>query len=235
MMRFATFVVVCQMGFGTALHGAIAVRVLAWDDQIAERKIGLVNGESVVPITNMHPQKRTDLFRLKGDGGLVVRAIDKGMGADGKPLDLRCVVAAEIKRPLLLLLPDETNPTGLRAMVIDDGTEGFAWGSYRFLNTTKKEMVVQFDNKAIRVPGGWKPVNFVLGGEPRGCWGRVDLAEASEQSLYSAVCEYDPDIRTVVFMVPGEDPRLSPVVFKAIPEDKKSVALDKEDAPENGR
>jgi hypothetical protein len=54
----------------------------------------------------------------------------------------------------------------------------------------------------------------------------VALAEAIEQPLYSAVWEYDANIRTLVFMVPGADPRLSPVVFKAIPEDKAAVALD---------
>lgn len=234
MNRFAALAVVCQMGLGAVSQGAVAVRVLAWDDQIAARQLGLVSGESVVPITNMHPQKRTALFRLKGEGGLVVRAIDKGVAADGKPVQLPCAVAVEIKRPLLLLLPDEKHPTGLRAMVIDDSTEGFAWGSYRFLNTTQKEMVVQFDQKAIRVPGGWKPVNFPLDGEARGFGVRVALAESIEQPLYSAVWEYDPNIRTVVFMVPGDDPRLSPVVFKAIPEDKKAVALDKEDAPQPG-
>ncbi len=210
-------------------RGALAVRVLAWDQEIAARKLSMVNGEALVPILNMHPQKRTELLRLKGEGGVIVRATDKGNGPDGKPIELRCVVAAELKRPLLLLLPDEKHPSGLRGMVIDDGTEGFGWGAYRFFNTTKKEMVVQFEQKAVRVPGGWKPVTIQLSGDTRGFGVRVALSETIEQPLYSAVWEYDPNVRTVVFMVPGSDPRLSPVAFKAIPEDKAAVSADLKD------
>ena len=212
--------------WANVLHALPAVRVLAWDDVIAARKLSLISGTTMVPITNMHPQKRTPAFRLKGEGGLMVRALDKPAGADGKPVDLRCTLAEGIKRPLLLLLPDEAHPTGLRGMVIEDDPAGFAWGSYRFINTTPKELVVQFEDKAIRIAAGWKPVNFTLGGAPRGFGVRVALAEAIEQPLYSAVWEYDANIRTLVFMVPGADPRLSPVVFKAIPEDKAAVALD---------
>jgi hypothetical protein len=58
----------------------------------------------------------------------------------------------------------------------------------------------------------------------------VALAEAIEQSLYSAVWEYDPNVRTVVFMVSGEDPRLSPVAFKAIPEDKTALPPEPDEA-----
>lgn len=211
-------------------HGAVAVRVLAWDQEIAERKLSLVNGDGLVPILNMHPQKRTGVLRLKGEGGVIVRATDKGNGPDGKPIELRCTVAETIKRPLLLLLPDEKHASGLRGMVIDDGTEGFGWGSYRFFNTTKMEMVVQFEQKAIRVPGGWKPTTFQLNGDARGIGVRVALAETIEQPLYSAVWEHDPNVRTVVFMVPGDDPRLSPVAFKAIPEDKNAVAAELKEA-----
>ena len=93
--------------WANVLHALPTVRVLAWDDVIAARKLSLVSGTTMVPITNMHPQKRTPPFRLKGEGGLIVRALDKPAGADGKPVDLRCPLAEGIKRPLLLLLPDE--------------------------------------------------------------------------------------------------------------------------------
>ena len=225
MIRFALPIVACLVWSALSARGAVAVRVLAWDHEIADRKLSLVNGANLVPIVHMHPLKRTGIIRLTGDGGIVVRATDKGLGPDGKPLDLP-VKVGEIKRPLLLLLPDPKHPTGLRGLVIDDGAEGFKWGSYRFFNTTEKELVVQFEQKAISVPGGWKPVSFELDGEPRGFGVRVATREQIEEPLYTAVWEYDPNIRTVVFMVPGSDPRESPVSFKAIPEDKVSAGLD---------
>jgi hypothetical protein len=225
MIRFSTILIALLCGVNV-LHALPTVRVLAWDDEVAARKLSLISGAAAAPILHMHPLKRTDGFRLKAEGGMVVRALDKPAGADGKPADLRCALAADIKRPLLLLLPDQAHPTGLRGLVIEDDPAGFAWGAYRFINTTPKELVVQFEDKAIRIAAGWKPVNFTMGGAPRGFGVRVALAEAIEQPLYSAVWEFDPDIRTLVFMVPGADPRVSPVVFKAIPEDKKAVRPD---------
>jgi hypothetical protein len=225
MIRFALPLLACFLWSAPSARSAVAIRVLAWDHDIADRKLSLVNGANLVPIVHMHPLKRTEVFRVTGDGGVVVRATDKGLDPDGKPFDLP-VKVGEIKRPLLLLLPDPKHPTGLRGMVIDDGTEGFKWGSFRFFNTTDKELVVQFDQKAISVPGGWKPVNFEMDGEPRGFAVRVATREEIEQPLYTAAWEYDPEVRTVVFMVPGNDPRESPVSFKAIPEEKISASLD---------
>ena len=224
MTRFTTALIALFCGSSLS-HALPAVRVLAWDDEVAARKLSLITGASMSPITNMHPLKRTEAFRLKGEGGLIVRALDKQPAADGKPIDLKCTMAADLKRPLLLLLPDAAHPTGLRGLVIEDDPAGFAWGSYRFINTTPKELVVQFEDKAIRIAAGWKPVNFTMAGEPRGFGVRVALAEAIAQPLYSAVWEYDSNIRTLVFMVPGADPRMSPVAFKAIPEDNRSEVV----------
>jgi hypothetical protein len=131
-----------------------------------------------------------------------------------------------MKFPLILILPDEAHPSGIRLLVVDDDPAGFKWGTYRFLNTTPKELVVQMEQKAVRVPNGWKPVDLDLGGETRGVGARVALAEAIEKPLYSAVWEYDANVRTLCFLVPGTDPRLSPVAFKSIPEDRQSLLLD---------
>lgn len=207
---------------------AVSPRVLAWDEVIAARKLALVSGGSSVLITNMHPSKRTGPLKIKGSGPYVVRALDKGPGPDGKPLDRACPIPEGIKVPLLVILPDESHPTGVRLLIVDDDPTGFRWGSYRFLNASPKELVVQMEKKAIRVPTGWKPVDLDLGGETRGIGARVALSEAIEKPLYSAVWEYNTDIRILCFLVPGTDPRLSPVDFKAIPEDRTSLRLDSE-------
>jgi hypothetical protein len=205
---------------------AAAPRVLAWDDEVAARKLALVSGKSLVEITHMHPRKRTEPLRVKITEPLVVRALDKTPGADGKPIERPCVVPEAVKFPLILILPDESHPSGIRLLVVDDDPTGFKWGTYRFLNTTPKELVVQMEQKAVRVPNGWKPVDLNLGGETRGVGARVALAEAIEKPLYSAVWEYDANVRTLCFLVPGTDPRLSPVAFKSIPEDRQSLLLN---------
>ena len=122
-------------------------------------------------------------------------------------------------------MPDNDHPTGIRLFIVDDDPAGFRWGTYRFLNATPKEIIVQFDQKAVRIPGGWKPIDFNLGGANRGLGVRVALADAIEKPLYSAVWEFNADVRTLCFIVPGTDPRLSPVAFKSIPESRRALEL----------
>ena len=203
-------------------------RVLAWDEAVAARKLALVSGESSVEIAGMHPLKRTGALRVKGDAPLAIRALDKPPGPEGKPIQRACLIPAGIGFPLIILMPDEKDPTGVRPQCVDDDPNGFRWGSYRFINATSKELLIRMENKIVRVPQGWKHVDVDLGGENRGIGAMVALAEATDKPIYSAVWEYNKDARTLCFLVPGADPRLSPVAFKAIPEDRLSVQLEEE-------
>jgi len=206
-----------------ATAAAAAPRALAWDQEVAARKLALVAGASVIAITDMHPSKRTGRLHVKGDGPLIIRALDKPPGPDGKPVELACAIPEAMKFPLLVIMPDPAHPTGIRLLIVDDNPLGFRWGSYRFLNATAKEIVVQMEKKALRIPGGWKPIDLDLGGATRGVGVRVALAEAIEKPLYSAVWEYNTEVRTLCFIVPGTDPRLGPVAFKSIPESRRAV------------
>lgn len=227
--------VVALLVLGHALASAAApIRILAWDSEVAARELALASGASVVEIVNMHPEKRTSTIRLKGDGPVMLRALDKN-NAEGKPLERACPIPEGTNRPLLILMPDKADPTGIRVFVVNDDPADFAWGSYRFLNATPKELVVQLEKKAIKVPTGWNPVDIDIGGETRGIGARVALSESIEKPLYSAVWEYDTGIRILCFIVPSSDPRLGPVTMKAIQEDKRTLELEKKDAPEAPR
>jgi hypothetical protein len=221
------FILLLLIGCGCA-SAAPAIRALAWDYEVAERKLALVSGESATEITGMHPMKRTGPIRIKGKGPFVVRALDRNPGADGKPIDRPVTIPESVQYPLLVVMPDEKHATGVRLMVVDDNPAGFRWGSFRFLNATPKDLVVQMEQKAVKVPTGWKTVDLDLGGERRGVGARVALAEAISKPLYTAVWEYNEEVRTLCFLVPGDDPRLSPVMFKAIPEDKLALQLENE-------
>jgi hypothetical protein len=172
---------------------------------------------------------------LKTAGPYQIRALDKNPGPDAKPIELTCPIPETVEKPLIVLLPDKVHPSGIRVIVVDDNPDGFRWGTFRFLNATPKELVVQLEKKAVKVPIGWKPVDIDLGGETRGIGARIALSESIEVPLYSAVWEYKADIRTLCFLVPGDDPRLSPVAFKAIPEDKIMLQIEaKQAADKNG-
>jgi hypothetical protein len=216
-MRYRLMILLlsCLSGW---VGAAPVVRVLAWDEEVAERKLALVSGTSSLDVTNMHPHKRSDPLRVRGNGPHAIHALDKGPAADGKPVLLSCPIPESMKFPLLILLADEEHASGLRVVVFDDDPAGFRWGGYRFLNATSKDLIVQMENRAVNVPGGWKPVDFHLGGENRGFGARIALAESIETPIYTGVWEYEDDVRVLCFLVPGEDPRLSPVALKTISE-----------------
>lgn len=218
----------CLLLLAPCLSAAEAPRVLAWDEAVAARKLALVSGAASVEIVGMHPSKRTAPLRLKAGGPLMLRALDRPAGADGKPVERACAVPATVVKPLLVLLPDEAHPAGIRVLVADDNPAGFRWGTFRFLNATSKGLVVQLERKAVRVPQGWKPIDLDLGGDKRGFGARVALEESIETPVYTAIWEYDPEVRTLCFVVPGTDPRLGPVAFKAIPEDRITLQLEAE-------
>ena len=215
--------------FQGVLMGAPAVKVLAWDDAVSARKLSLVRGESEVEITGMHPNKRSGALRLKGAGPVFLRALDKAAGEDGKPVQRECKVPEGMTHPLLLVMADEKHPTGVRVVVFDDNPAEFPWGAYRFLNATPKEMVAQMEQKAVKLPTGWKAVNLTLDGDVRGVGARLALAEKIETPLYTAIWEYDPTIRTLCFIVPATDPRMGVVEVKAVPEDRRTVELEAQD------
>lgn len=212
------------------LAAAPVVRVLAWDDAVAARKLGFVAGGSSIEIRGMHPLKRTDPLPVKGAAPFLIRALDKAPGADGKPLGRPCPIPETMQRPLVVLMPDEGHPTGVRPFIVDDNPANFPWGGYRFVNATPKELVVQMEEKVARIPAGWKPVDVMLGGAGRGFGARLALAEAIDKTLYSAVWEHDENVRILCFIVPGTDPRLGPVAFKAIPEDRRAMDDESESA-----
>lgn len=211
---------------GHALAAAApSVRVLAWDQSVAARELALTCGESVVEIVDMHPEKRTATFRLKGYGPVLLRALDR-KDTEGKPFERACAIPETVTRPLLVLIPDKADPTGLRVFVFNDDPAGFTWGSYRFLNATSKDLVVKLEEKAVKLPADWKPVDLNLGGDTRGVGVMVALVDKLDKPIYSAVWEYNTGVRTICFIVTSTDPRLGVLNMKAIPEDKRTLELE---------
>lgn len=217
------FLLALVLACGDSASGLPAIRVLAWDDQVAARKLALACGSESVEITGLHPSKRGRPIKLAGgEEALFIRALDKP-AVEGKPVQRACSIGSTVLNPLVVLLPDPADPTGVRPMIIDDDPKGFAWGSYRFLNATSQEIVVQCEKTARKVPAGWKPVELQPGGATRGMSVLFGAASNMSKPIYSAIWEFDPDIRTLCFLVPGTDPGQSPVAVKAIPEDRKTA------------
>ncbi len=207
------------------LH-AIPIRVLAWDDGIAARKLAIGDSKGAVPIEAMHPSKRTLPYQVTvGEKPITVQALDK-IDKNGKPTASEVIIPEGTKEPLLLLLPDVKSATGLRLLVLEDDAPHFPWGGIRFINACGKPLVFAYENKALSLPASWTPVVVNPGGHNRNMETRIFLPDQPKPAIYSSIWEQNQNVRTLIFIVPGEDPRLGPVAMKMIPETRRAKEIE---------
>ena len=215
----------CAVTFTTLLLcqalQALPLRVLAWDDAIAARKLAITDSKGLVTIEAMHPSKRTKIYHVTaGDKPIWIQALDK-TDKDGKPAVSEIRIPPGTKLALLLLLPDAKATTGLRLLVLDDDAANFAWGSFRFINACGKKLAIVFEKKGTPLPASWTPVAVNPGGDNRNMEVELFFFEQPAVPVYTAVWEQQQDVRTLIFIVPGEDPRQGPVAMKMITEDRR--------------
>jgi hypothetical protein len=134
---------------------------------------------------------------------------------------------AGIQDPLVLILPDAKHSTGLRSFVIEDASSNFAWGTMRFVNSTGKPLLVRHDKTIKELPSTWTPVDIAPGGDARNAGVQVAARDDTKTILYSAVWKHDPNIRKLIFVVPGADVRTGVVAFKIVPEDRRVLAASR--------
>ena len=209
---------------------AIPIRVLAWDSDIAARRLAFGDSKGSTVIEEMHPSKRTKAYQVGGgEKPLVIEALDRKDPA-GKPCTSEVSVPEGVTQPLLVILPDPKATTGVRLFVLEDNTSNFAWGSSRLINATGKAMVMVCEKKIVALPAAWVPVDCAPGGATRNMEVQLFFHDQPERAFYSAIWEHSTDQRMLVFLIPGADARLGPVAMKAIPEDRRQIAAAQEAA-----
>lgn len=213
--------------------GAMEFRFLAWDEQVAARPLAVLGGadKDGIGIKNLHPLKRSKAVEAKlSEANLLVRVLDKKDDA-GKPIDFSVKVTANVIHPLVLLLPDPKAASGLRGYMLEDDVANFPWGTYRMLNGTGKELAMRLGSLVKPLAAGWTPLDLMPGGNkplPVEIAMRDTAEPNSMKTVYSAVWKPDPDVRNLVFIVPGTEPRLGPLSIKVIPENRKTLQLEAE-------
>ena len=219
-------VVLALLSFQTSLL-AVPIRFLAWDNEIAARKIGFQSSKGVNPIPDLHPGKRTESM----DGGaasatpLQLVALDR-TSPDGKPVTVEIKLPPTLQSPLVLILPDLKTPSGLRPFVIEDSSASFAWGSFRFINATGQALLIRTEKTITDLSASWTPVDLSPGGVARNIGVQLVARADLKAILYSAVWEHDPNLRKLIFIVPGSDVRSAAVEFKILPEDRRAAAAE---------
>lgn len=78
----------------------------------------------------------------------------------------------------------------------------------------------------LRRPASWTPVPVNPGGADRNMEVKLYSFDEPEVPIYSAIWEQRRDMRSLVFLVPGQNPRLGPVALKMIPEIRSVAAAE---------
>ncbi len=205
---------------------AIPLRFLPWDDGIAARKIALQDAKGANGIPDLHPYKRSvPMDGTAGEVPLQLVALDK-TGPDGKPVSVEIKLTAGLLMPLVLILPDPKHPTGLRTFVIEDNTNNFNFGTMRFINATGKALLIRYEQSVKALTEAWTPVDIAPGGIVRNMGVQLAARDNLKEILYSSVWEHDPEVRKLIFIIPGTDVRTGAVEFKVISEDRRLIAAE---------
>ncbi len=217
MIRLSSFLlgVMLVLGIAAPLHAA-SIRFLPLNDEIAARNIGARDPKGTIKHLELDARKRSAAFsHPTGGKPLVLVAEDK----EGATLEIP--LAAELKAPLVVILPDPAHASGLRGIVVEDDSTGFPWGSMRLINITGIPLVVRYEKEEKSLPVATTPVDILPGGDARNMSVQLAKEGAPDTVLYSAVWEHDPNVRKLIFFLPGANPEDMPVELKIIPDDRR--------------
>ncbi|GHC60175.1 hypothetical protein [Roseibacillus persicicus] len=195
-----------------------SLQILAWDNEVAARKLTIGKGEKTLEVPYMHPSARTTPITIPEDtNGLRLVAPDRP-GEDGKPLSIPLAIPAGTQNPLVILMPDRGTPFGLKPVIVEDAQSDFKWGTMRIFNITNKKLAFGFEKKGVKLSPGWKPVDIEPGGKSRNLEAFLFLADNLQKPFYTAVWEHRSDMRQLVFLVPSSNAALGPVECKFVTE-----------------
>jgi hypothetical protein len=212
------------LAFGALCHGVLAgpIRFLPVSEELADRKIGLRDSKGITPLRDLNPRKRSKVYDCQAGGQpLELVALDR-QRPNGNPVGVPFTPGPEVKSPLVVILPDDDAPAGVRTVVMEDSAEGFAWGSLRFLNATGKPYTLRFGEETKALAEGMEPCDVAPGGEARNLGVQLLSTEGDAEVLYSAVWEHAPKQRKLILILPPLDPESKNPVLEIIPQDERA-------------
>jgi hypothetical protein len=200
---------------------AISLRFLPLTEEVAGRKIGIQDGERLIELKDLNPKKRSKAYTWTSSQPPALVALDR-QRPNGKPAGVEIPSATDIESPLVLILADPTSASGIRAIVIDDSEKGFPWGTLRFVNTSVQPLMIRCEKETRPILGSLGSIDITPGGEPRNIGLQLFSETAPEAVLYSAVWEHEPNLRTLILIVPAADPASKELTLEIIPQDKRA-------------
>jgi len=200
-----------------------SLRFLAWDHEVASRKLLVRNGGKDHEIVDLHPDKRSEWVTGISSETETLLVTPQVLDAGKQPATLPLVIPPGIREPLVILLPDRRKATGLAVFVVEDSAEGFQFGVTRFVNATTKAQTVRYGKNLLRLDKSWIPTDVMAGGQARNVGIQIESGGVPSKISYSGVWEYDPDTRKIAIIVPGTDSDAGVIAVKIISENRRSL------------
>jgi hypothetical protein len=198
------------------------LRFLPVSEELAGRKIGVRDAKGIVELKDLNPRKRSKVYDCQpGEQPLELVALDR-QRPNGKPVGTAFTPGAGIKTALVVILPDEAVPAGVRAVVVDDSVEGFGWGTLRFLNVTGKSFILRCGEETKTLPEETRAFDLSPGGKSRNIGVQLLSGAGDGEVLYSAVWEHDPKLRKLILILPAAEPESKTPVLEIVPQDQRA-------------
>ena len=207
---------------------AVQMHVLAWDQNIAKRKLAIAYGNKSVRIRDMHHFTRSKAVKISEQSANLRIIAEDRLSEEGTPLFLPIEIPANIKKPLLLVLPDKTDPIGVKTLCIEDSVENFKWGSIRFVNVTGEDLIFRHEKQNRLIPSGWKPTSVTPKGKNRNMGVSIYLRKNLKiPPLYSSIWRHRQDLRKLVIIVPSKDKSRGLIDFRFIVENRIAIQAER--------
>lgn len=203
----------------------ISFRCLAWDQTIVDKQFVYLAGSRSVDVIDMHTLKRSPLHKIRAAKQIIFSTNgttpSEEMAQENK---LIVKIPVGMSKALFVFIPDASVACGVRALVIDDSTVNFPWGSYRLVNTTGRPLVCWMDKaKPKAVNGPSQPINVTPGGARRNFPVAFSFKTAPKKYLFTSIWEHRPDYRRLVIITRQKDKRHGVIGLKVIPERKSEL------------
>lgn len=202
---------------------ATPVRFLPLNQEIAGMNLGVRDSNGTKTLQGLNPGKRTASYNCNTGGAPLHLVLPDLLDPDGKPESVEVPLDPAMKSPLVVILPDTAQPSGLRAVAVDEDSAGFPWGTLRFLNTTDLALMLRFGSDDVKpLAAANSTLDILPEGDARNVGVQLFKEDHEDEILYSAVWEHDPNIRKLIVLVSGADPSAIPLELVILPEDKRS-------------
>ncbi|MGJ8653092.1 MAG: hypothetical protein ACSHX8_07450 [Opitutaceae bacterium] len=203
--------------------GAVPIKFLAWDDQVASREIAVAYGSKSVEIGYMHPSARSRAINVPiGSEGLRIEALDRPK-VDGVFVSVPIAIPEGFKNPLVVLFPSKNSASGLGLFIIEDDLDALGWGQISLINATSKPLVFLHDDTPVGLRPGRTPTLVSPSSDAGYMEVKIFSIENKDKALYSAVWNYNDGVRKLVFIMPSKDASKGAVEFKFILEKRAVV------------